>query len=1607
MKGKFPLAILLTLLFAFPNKWAFAKRIMSVSGPATWYVSSTTGHDTRTGTTAQNRATPFESIGKALSVIAPYDTIKVIGGTYNEIIVIDQTVKLIGEAVGGVKPLLGSATVGSGHNIITIGADSLSYVPNVTISNFTFEVNLITSTVAISSSVNDPFRSTQNRFSGIEVSNNDIYSTAMAAPSNTFSDNYKFETFGIYLIGAANSNSDTVLITGNTIAPKFPSTPTYFGRGIRVRNCQGVVSNNSSKAYYSLQFGGPRAPLTVQNNTLNGYTELFSGGSSTITVKDNTFLMDHHNPLFFFALLEIKALTSANSNSEITNNTFSGYVNYGLALDLANGISVSGNVFTPSDTGTNYTSVALNTKLSTVGTFLPEGSVCSDITIQNNTFNAGSVVGGTAVGFSNHNGDATVTPFSNITLGGAGALANTMAKNHKFFIAMDGQTGDANSIPLWNDPLNSTSTMVPTKFNLNASENSYELSGGFVRGTNVTLTDAFELEDKIRHSSDYGKLGNIYFSGFPNTVFISGNSFYLPYTTFATPQYAIDAGAGTVYVNSANFATNVKITNNVNLKGIAPITFDSLTISSGRTLTLFQPLTVVKRFVLSSGKLKLNGNMLTTSAAIMPSGGSTTAFVITDSMGVYKATGVGSAAIKFPIGSATAYAPVTLQDANNTQDDFSAWVRDVNAIAAFYPALPGAAPAFVTKRWELTEGTPGGSNASVTFGWTAASEFNPPLNIGTIAARYTGTEWAQTYTNYNGNSTSLSNVSAFGKFAVYSYQRLAQISSFKPGIAFSGHKINIYGGGFTGASQVLFGGVPASSFVVLNDSTILATVGADGASGTITVVQSFGALTSAKGLLYYGQVNNVVVTGLSGCGGSTASVSFSKTGAYASGNVFTVRLYNASTGKYYYNLGSGTSSPITATIPLKVESGEQYYFSVVASAPMQANQQSEPSVSAYTLTSGYNPSVSIAQTSVTPLCAGGQISFEATGSDMAPVFAYQWQVNAQDVSGATGSTFSSSLQNGDVVSVKLSNSALCTFGPALSNSITISGQGAACSPIWTGAAGTDWNNASNWNGGVPTGSSTALIPATSNQPVITGSANTGNLQIDRLATVSNNGILFLAGNAVNNGSFTGGALTFLGTGTLSGNAFEVTDASLSAGSQLTLAATLGVKNRVSVIPSSSLTSNGYLTLRSSATGTAYIDGLTSNYSLTGDINVERYVGGFAAGGHQVGPMVKNFKPSKLGVNSQSLLFFYEDVNKWDHPTLNDIATQPIPAGNSFSFQTELPTRLTFTGPAMYQDTTLGLFRGPSGLGRGFNALCNPYPKPLSWAAVVAGNANNPNTFLTLWIWNNAAGQYATVTLFGVAANGGTDQVDVGQGFLVRRSTIGSSGGLDMKYSYTMAPSGPSFMRKPALAHSLRLKLYQAGNAQQADEAVIYTHDEAQTDEDRQDGEKLYSHLPVCGISSGNDMAINALPTDFTGSIPLHLKAPKAGMYTLSVAELSGLQVQLEDKATGTLTTLQGSNNLALELNTDNSNRFLLHFNNAKTTGKAGNEASIFSSDKQVTVLLPTEGMATIEAVNSLGQVVKTINHTTGSVVRFGLMHDGVYTIRVKHEAGIQSTKIIY
>lgn len=187
-------------------------------------------------------------------------------------------------------------------------------------------------------------------------------------------------------------------------------------------------------------------------------------------------------------------------------------------------------------------------------------------------------------------------------------------------------------------------------------------------------------------------------------------------------------------------------------------TFDYLTLNNSTGLTLSgasSSIIVNQTLALTSGKITLGANNLTIGASGTITGNSSSNYIVTAGAGQLKRT-VGSGGIVFPVGSASAYNPITLTNAGTS---------DVYGVILTSGTVPNVqdATSTVNDRWLVSEATAGGSNLTVVPQWNTADQ---GTNFATATQAYVGfydgTSWTQNAATVSGgNPYTATGASAF------------------------------------------------------------------------------------------------------------------------------------------------------------------------------------------------------------------------------------------------------------------------------------------------------------------------------------------------------------------------------------------------------------------------------------------------------------------------------------------------------------------------------------------------------------------------------------------------------------------------------------------------------------------------------------------------------------------------------------------------------------------------------------------------------------------------------------------------------------------------------
>ncbi|MEI6141847.1 MAG: T9SS type A sorting domain-containing protein, partial [Mariniphaga sp.] len=346
--------------------------------------------------------------------------------------------------------------------------------------------------------------------------------------------------------------------------------------------------------------------------------------------------------------------------------------------------------------------------------------------------------------------------------------------------------------------------------------------------------------------------------------------------------------------------------------------------------------------------------------------------------------------------------------------------------------------------------------------------------------------------------------------------------------------------------------------------------------------------------------------------------------------------------------------------------------------------------------------------------------------------------------------------------------------------------------VWTGTVSTDWNIAGNWSCNViPDLTTNVLIPNVTNQPILSNGAigKSKNIVINSGSslTVSGNK-LQIAGTISNSGIFTSSAGTIEMKGSVNqlipsncfaGNTIMNLNIDNSAGT--TLQGPLSISGIVDAI-NGNLSAGGYLTLISTATQTALIDG-SGTGEVLGNVNIQRYLP--SAFGYKYfstpfqSATVNVFEP-EVNLSATFPSFYkYDENNSIDSSGVtvytsgwvkyNNPAYALVPlVGYAANFGSLLPSKtLEISGIVNNGSFQVSLLNHNRKYTKGFNLVGNPYPSPTDWDKLgwTKSNIDNAIYFFNAGNTNQYTGVYSSY-VNGVSTGNANNIIPALQGFFV-------------------------------------------------------------------------------------------------------------------------------------------------------------------------------------------------------------------------------------------------
>ena len=565
------------------------------------------------------------------------------------------------------------------------------------------------------------------------------------------------------------------------------------------------------------------------------------------------------------------------------------------------------------------------------------------------------------------------------------------------------------------------------------------------------------------------------------------------------------------------------------------------------------------------------------------------------------------------------------------------------------------------------------------------------------------------------------------------------------------------------------------------------------------------------------------------------------------------------------------------------------------------------------------------------------------------------------------------------------------------------------------------------------------------------------------------GMLDLKGNFANNGTLTNPA----GMLNLSGSAMQTIGGSAASMFHDLTVGSLGANLAGPVAVQRGLMLNGNLstegqpfTLLSNATGTAMV--VNNGGVVTGQATVQRYVDPSLNAGlgyrHYSAPVgnttvadlaTSGFTPVLNPAYNTSAtpgtLTPFPNVFGYDESRVGTVASNysafdqgyfspaspdaTLTPGRGYTVNIGATQTVDFNGTlttGTLAPLALGRNTGPSAAAAGWHLVGNPYPAPLDYSLVAAGDRANLDAAVYVYESNSQYGGNYRTLLPGFTPNA---VLASAQGFFVHTTTSGTDGSLTFRNSQRVTDfTAPTTFRRGTANTLPQVQLALQGATGPADVLTVYATPQATANVDAEyDAVKLTnpSGLNLAALApAGTALAINGLPAITSATVvPLSLGLPAAGTYTLRADTLSNLPATVDaylvDLLTGQQVNLRQQRSLSVTLSAAQVaqpllGRFVLRFAAATALATKGSltaaDVTVYPNPSRGSfrVLLPavqgaTQAQATL--LNALGQQVwqDTVALSpagTSFPVEATSLASGVYTLRVQAGATTVARRVV-
>jgi hypothetical protein len=453
--------------------------------------------------------------------------------------------------------------------------------------------------------------------------------------------------------------------------------------------------------------------------------------------------------------------------------------------------------------------------------------------------------------------------------------------------------------------------------------------------------------------------------------------------------------------------------------------------------------------------------------------------------------------------------------------------------------------------------------------------------------------------------------------------------------------------------------------------------------------------------------------------------------------------------------------------------------------------------------------------------------------------------------------------------------------------------------------------------------------------------------------IINNGYLSFGKNFTNNGHFTNNGTIIFSGGTQEVNGsvpISFNDAIVLTGSTTTINSSGHTVNN-SILCNGTLDANGNITLLSTATKSAFING-TGTGNVIGNITMQRYItSGF--GYKYISSPFQSATVAELSDDmdlNESFCTFYryqEDTASTGWIKYNNTSNVLTPLrGYAANFGTSTSAKtINMTGVVSNGNISLsGMYNHNKTYTLGFHLIGNPYPSAIDWN--LSGGWTRTNIDDAVYYFRNGSsnrylGAYSTY-INGVSSDGVASNIIAAmQGFFVHVSNgvYPVAATLSINNNARVTNTNTSFLKSTIKEGRTIVKIsVKATGEEIEDNAIIYfDQDATPIFESNMDAIKLFNtdeRIPnlFTLLQNGERLSINALPilNDTTVIVPLGLKIERSNQISFHSEILNqlpfGQKAYFVDADMGTIFDVPSQNNSSVILQAgEYYNRFFIVF----------------------------------------------------------------------------------